>query len=508
MRGLRTKTNKLLLALSLCDYDVIALTETWLHHDIRNSELTHNYAIYRCDRNTQTSQHRRGGGVLIAVKNEFRSTAVCVADSDQLEQVIVRISLEKFDLIACCVYLPPNSEPALYELHAQCVQKLVDEESERNLVLIVGDYNLPHLSWVRDECLNCMLPINASSEQGMVLVESVLSTGLFQINNVTNFNGRLLDLAFINDSSRVVLLEPPLPLLPIDQHHRPFAITFEVAYDERDDFNVTSPLNFDFNRCDFELLNRLFAETRWEEILSDCNADDAVVRFYEHVYDILRGAVPTKQQFGQRVRKQPWWNNQLQHLRNRLRKARKKFFRWRDERHKAELRDIESEYNSLHAHCFRCYIRRVEYNIKHDPASFWAYIRNRKQQGGIPQRVRYLDTAAETPLEAANLFSSFFRTVQSTNLPPSSEEYLSSLPLFDLNMPLFNFSLNDVTSKLRSIDGSKSAGPDRRRLYFLKTVLRRSLFMHRLFSTYRCRKEISRVCGRLLLLHLYIKQVV
>ena len=150
----------------------------------------------------------------------------------------------------------------------------------------------------------------------------------------------------------------------------------------------------------------------------------------------------------------------MQHLRNRLRKARKRFFRSRSEQHKANLRVIESEYNSLHAHCFRCYIHRLEDNIKHDPATFWRFVKDRKQVSGIPRRVSYNDNVAESPFESANLFSSFFRSVQSNNQQPPSEAYLNSLPRFDLALPLLNFSLQDVMSKLQSIDGSKGAGPD------------------------------------------------
>ena len=461
VRGLRTKTNDLLLALSHCDYDVIALTETWLNESFRNTELAQNYTIYRCDRNAQTSRFTRGGGVMIAVKNGLQSTAVCVSGCDQLEQAIVRISLSSLDVIVCSIYLPPNSEAGLYEQHAICMSKLMDLAGDRNVILAVGDYNLPHLCWITDENLNCLLPINASSEQETVLVESVMTNGTFQINNLTNVNGRLLDLAFVSDASRIELFEPPLPLLGIDQHHRPFVLLFELTDDKKCVSSAVDPLHFDFSRCDFELLNRLFTEIRWEDLFVGCDVEEAVGRFYEQVYGILRDVVPLKQPRCRRSKRQPWWNNELQNLRNRLRKARKRFFRNRNERHKAVLRDIESEYNSLHAYCFRCYIHRIEDSVKDDPKSFWTFVKNRKQLAGLPQRVSYNNITAESSLESANLFSSFFRSVQSNNRPPPAEAYLNSLPSFDLNMALFTFSPLDVLHKFQSIDGSKGAGPDR-----------------------------------------------
>ena len=102
----------------------------------------------------------------------------------------------------------------------------------------------------------------------------------------------------------------------------------------------------------------------------------------------------------------------------------------------------------------------MEDNFKQDPKSFWTFVKNRKQLSGVPERVTYNDNVAESTLESANLFSSFFRSVQSNNRPPSSEAYLNSLPQFDLGLAPFNFSLRDVMMQLQSIDGSKGAGPD------------------------------------------------
>ncbi|XP_062557622.1 uncharacterized protein LOC134222490 [Armigeres subalbatus] len=165
--------------------------------------------------------------------------------------------------------------------------------------------------------------------------------------------------------------------------------------------------------------------------------------------------------------KQPWWNNELQRLRNRLRKARKRYFRSKSEQHKVELRDLEGEYNSLRAQCFSCYIRRTEENIKDDPSTFWSFVRSRKQMNGIPQRVCYNGVTAETSLDSAHLFSSYFRSVLSENRSPSSEAYLDSLPRYDLNVSLFSFSTDDVLRKLQQMDNSKSIGPDRLSPFFI-----------------------------------------
>lgn len=51
-RGLRSKTVDFFNAISMIDFKVIALTETWLNDSVFNGELfPEDYSVYRADRN-------------------------------------------------------------------------------------------------------------------------------------------------------------------------------------------------------------------------------------------------------------------------------------------------------------------------------------------------------------------------------------------------------------------------------------------------------------------------
>ena len=74
IRSILRKRTELCSYLDNHESDILVLTETWLHDEIRNDEILadlNNYAIYRKDRN-----ERRGGGVLIAVKQQITSFQV------------------------------------------------------------------------------------------------------------------------------------------------------------------------------------------------------------------------------------------------------------------------------------------------------------------------------------------------------------------------------------------------------------------------------------------------
>ena len=64
VRDLKSKTSDFFLSVTMHNFDIIALTETWLDDSVHNAELFDNrYTVLRRDRGS------RGGGVLIAVRD-------------------------------------------------------------------------------------------------------------------------------------------------------------------------------------------------------------------------------------------------------------------------------------------------------------------------------------------------------------------------------------------------------------------------------------------------------
>lgn len=140
--------------------------------------------------------------------------------------------------------------------------------------------------------------------------------------------------------------------------------------------------------------------------------------------------------------------------------SKKVIFRLRSDDRKAQVRDLECQFNSLNAARFQSYISRLESNMKDDPKHFWKYLRSRTSNHGIPEIVNYRGVTSSTLVESASLFSSLFRSVLSNNSPPLSETYLNRLPTFDLNLPTTVFTERAVFAKLRDVDNSTGPGSD------------------------------------------------
>ena len=76
------------------DFNVLAVTETWLHDYIFDNEiLSSGYNIYRKDRNS------RGGGVMLAVSNKLFSKLLPTPDN--LELLALSLTLNHNEYIIC-----------------------------------------------------------------------------------------------------------------------------------------------------------------------------------------------------------------------------------------------------------------------------------------------------------------------------------------------------------------------------------------------------------------------
>ena len=100
-RSLNKQITKFQSYIYAADFDVIAITETWLSDNIYSNEiLPNNYNIIHRDRDT------RGGGVLLAVKNSIPFKQLPVPD--EIEIITVEITIQKQIHILCLVYRPPS----------------------------------------------------------------------------------------------------------------------------------------------------------------------------------------------------------------------------------------------------------------------------------------------------------------------------------------------------------------------------------------------------------------
>ena len=403
--------------------------------------------------------------MLVAVKNHFCCESISLPNCERLEQIAVCVKAANRSLYVIAVYLPPNTHADLYSTHAHAVQQLINCASEADIVLTLGDFNLPNLRWQLDDEVNGYLPTNVTSEQEQSLVENMLATGLRQVSNCVNVNDRLLDLAFVNAPEHLDLIEPPTPLLPIDHHHVLFVLLLDVSPVipvALDDYS------YDFNACDFDQAKTVLASIDWNAAWGTVSIDNALATFYDRLYTICNELVPRKKRSFKSSYSQPWWTSELRHLRNKLRKARRRFFDTKSESDRNLLYEAESLYKSNLLATHENYIASIQTSVRQNPVRFWDFVRKQKSSTRISCNVSFNDTRANSNSEAANLFALFFESVFSKASPVQRYDCFDQVPSYDISLPLIQFSPNEVENAINDLDSKKRPGTDGIPPMFLK----------------------------------------
>ena len=436
---------------------MIALSESGLTPDFTDAELgLVNYNVYRCDRNSNTSSALRGGGVLIAVAKYLPS--VLLPSSDDIEQVFVKVGSAATSLIIGCVYLPPRSPAAKYQSFSDSVDRLA-EEHQRNLYLF-GDFNLPSVSWCREDYCSVVEvdphALRQEAESAEILSDLCAFHNLYQNNDVVNNRGNLLDLVLANDVKAAVFLADD-PLVRVDEYHPPLLVNIMGGINHT---NQTGPrfeeYYYDYRSANFAALNDCLGQVNWDLLLNPCSLDDMLNTFYNILYSIIDTTVPKKKV--SRGIFPRWFSPQLRQLTFAKKQAHRKFKGSGLYEDYIEFCTLRSECKTLSRTCYQLFVEQSEdslldqYNIK----NFWNFINSKRKDCGMPSEMFYNDRSCQLGPDLPDLFADYFKTVYSTN--PCKVSALLSYN--NINICNYYIPISDIYEEICKLDVFKGPGPD------------------------------------------------
>jgi len=85
--------------------------------------------------------------VLIAVTSTLTSERIYFLNPNDIEFVGVKVSLKSFSLYVTCSYIPPGYDLKIYEQHLAAIKTVLSHLSKWDLLIVLGDFNLPEFSW-------------------------------------------------------------------------------------------------------------------------------------------------------------------------------------------------------------------------------------------------------------------------------------------------------------------------------------------------------------------------
>lgn len=425
------------------DPEVAVITETWLHENILNSEVTPpNYSIIRKDR------EGRGGGVAIMIKNNIKFEVL--EEVRDVEALWIKTKLNNRTVYIGGVYRAPNSPvEMLLKLRGYMDSNLRYGDN----ILLLGDLNLPGIDWSSYSHGTAEV---ASCDQ---LLELVFCYNLSQVvtdyTRVCSTTSTILDLVFVSESlkpyfskceteeglsdHRMVLVSLNVTPEKSHSHSRKMFLDFRSA----DDVSVLDCLEQSFD--DFMFLYQ-----------SDASPDTLWDYFSSMTLRCIERFIPKRPK--KIANKNPWITREIIHAKRQLKRRRASSHGTGVEKKTCIQRLSRLLRRLVRESKERFYSITLKKFLSEAPEKFWRYV---NPSAKFQQRASDPKNEKQSVENFSTFFSSVF-TNDDGNLPSFSDS--------SNNPPINNLDISEqgVFNLLLNIDSKKSPGPDEIPNEFLK----------------------------------------
>jgi hypothetical protein len=109
------------------------------------------------------------------------------------------------------------------------IEAITDNSELRDVILVLGDFNLPTFKMKVDEESGSMMPFNVTSDLESDLIGGLFGCDLDQINGKPNKNGTFLDHVFTNVPVDMAFEGAEAHLLKLDRHHKAYEIEMQIC---------------------------------------------------------------------------------------------------------------------------------------------------------------------------------------------------------------------------------------------------------------------------------------
>lgn len=435
IRSILPKRIELCSYLDNCECDILVLTETWLHQEIRNDEVLpdfNNFTIYRNDRND-----KRGGGVLIAVKQHITSFPVILPSQLEILWVCITSPSTKHLLGVC--YRPPDSPQSFVsDLHDNLAE--IKAKFPKSSICLLGDFNYPEIDWSS---------LSSRTRDGTNFIQLTLDFSLVQLVNQPTRGNNTLDLVLASfpDSFSAISCS--------DGFSDHVLLNFKISIS-----SCTRALTlkriFDYNRADYNAINlglQNFCDTYLPTFFQR-SVNDNWLLFKHSLLELTHSHIPLRS-FRMNASK-PWFNRMLRALKNKKKRLFKAAKRLGTPASWQKHTIADKEYcSAIRKAKFKYYSHDLQSLMTHNPKKFWKTI----SPANTPALISLLnDTGApinqeECPTVFNNYFASVFTQEDHSTIPPLEDvdyQYMSPIEI----------SVTGIASLINNLKISTSAGVD------------------------------------------------
>ena len=451
--------------------DVLCVTETFFNKDILDAEISiPNYRVFRADRKTG-----KGGGSCVYVHNNL--SASIVSDFSIPDCIAVKLSCNTYDMILIVVYRSPS---LIYDdnvLMINCLNDTVRKFSTHNEIVILGDFNLPDLSWDHS-VINC--PIDTCNKKYVIqkmfldffvkhnfqwalgddfitrrrkvlnkLQESTLDNMLLSDKNILN---SVQAIGTLGRSDHISIL------FSLNIANNPGYIPAEkvnwTRFKHDDIITYAKEINWEYSAT----TDKLTAEDMWKELIFKLkNISDKAPIVYTMV--TRDGSIKTKC---------PWERSGLQKIRRAKEQSWANFENFPTAKNLNVALGKQREFEQKLTKSMACFEDRITKNIKHNPKQFYSYMNSKRKIKATLSGIKDLDgKVLSEAKDVANELGKFFESTfisEKPGEPPQPKPECTSL------IPDLIFTFEEIKNQLAKLNITKSQGPDHVHPKLLKSL--------------------------------------
>ena len=418
------------------DFDVVAVTETFLDDSIHDSHIVPpGYVVFRKDRN------RHGGGVLLLIRESLNASLQPDLD-DQCELLWVSIPTKSSVILFGVFYRCPQAPLSVLEALRSSVSSAV---AQNHPIVLCGDFNLPHINW------DTISPSTGAPATSM-LCEMVSDCFLTQLVSASTRKDSILDLVLTNTPDNIfsVVVCDNLPGTDHD------AVRFNVAMVTCP--NVTpSRYLYNYQKIDQDHFVSIFSRVPWQMIDYNANIELSWAMWKDLYLSAIDQTVP-KLKWNRRKVKH-WFSNDTISLIHKKRKLYMKMKQCMSPNLVTKYRHISNLVRSRTRTDTKNQAITLSNCFHTAGKKFWQWVNSVKRYRASLPPLLDGDTFIMSDTAKADLFNRYFYSVftdeDCSNL---SSLRKSSKPSSIIHS--INFTPQDVFQELSRLDPTKACGPD------------------------------------------------
>ena len=481
--NLLNKLCELRHAVAMYHSDIVCINETHFHEEVMDAEISiPGFKIFRQDRNftinseVENNSVSSGGGCIIYIKDNLNPTIIEWFKAPDSIAVEFDSNIGRVN-IACIYRSVSLSKNQNYEM-MKMVKKLTEHNGE---TIIVGDFNLPNVSWLSG---TVNAPMNTSN-RGLIIekqfVDCIQDNGLvwFIIDEVTRrrvVNGKLqestLDQVLSTNEAIVNEVKIVAPLGKSD--HVGLDVELNLCRSEtNDDETSVKESKKLWGKISLQELLHKSREIDWSFSDNAISSEDMWTELHVKLNQVS-DIVPIANE----RRSMPWVNSSLKRCRKKTDKC------WSIFDSDPSIENLNAalhQQDQFECKSFRCQInfeKKITNCMKYNVKPFYAYLRGKRVLKDCVSSLESPDgSLTKGNLETAEVLADAFASV------------FVKEPEGPLNRECYNFlneheqiedieiTQEDVIREFGKIDVSKSHGPDGIHPKLLKGLERNSSFV-------------------------------